>query len=500
MNENEQSRPWSALIKEYIDSTGEQNKLAEYRQLLLADFYKSQLLTAKAPVEQDLKAFNKAYKAVEKIKITAKECDKLSLSYTDFISKTWIKGSAEQLAKLQEKSCFYNIWICKVLMQGDGVFPATHIAKLTHSSSCASSIFDRISVRDDSYLTTSSLQSPVIDGAYPNGALSKNVKFLMLDNSGLLSEEIYQGNSEPLSSFADDEQELASWMAGFNAIFNVPLKSDSLAKQVYFPVDDGYHLLTLLTSSATCQAIYDRCFSKDVKKQQEKDGKAVKAQTYSDHTYVRTSNTAKIATVASQPQNVSVLNGKRAGKVHLFSSQPPVWQSQLKAPLTKTSYFDDLYPSRASQVNIEFIRDFIIRFNDLSLSIKDPKRKQWLEKWVQSVFDEILDRVSYLHALPAGWSAKSELTDEYQCFLDPYRQDQAFQAKRKTIDWQTVVRRDFARWLNRWLVGKDKTFTATTAHRKLWQSFVEQKLRKFESQVQVTQAQIAQNMAEEALR
>ena len=50
---------------------------------------------------------------------------------------------------------------------------------------------------------------------------------------------------------------------------------------------------------------------------------------------MRTTNTAKIATVASQPQNVSVLNGKRAGKIHLFSSQPPVWQSQLTAPLTK---------------------------------------------------------------------------------------------------------------------------------------------------------------------
>jgi len=72
-----------------------------------------------------------------------------------------------------------------------------------------------------------------------------------------------------------------------------------------------------------------------------------------------------------------------------------------------------------------------------------------------------------------------KLKEEEQYFLDPYRVDEAFQAKRQSIDWQAIIREDFARWLNRQLRGKDKQFTAKSEHTRLWKKLLEQPLREY---------------------
>jgi len=186
-----------------------------------------------------------------------------------------------------------------------------------------------------------------------------------------------------------------------------------------------------------------------------------------------------LKTTQSSHQNASKLNGKRSGRLFLPTCKPPIWQSQLKPPIYSKSWFDRGIPLSAIKEDITYLRDFLLRFEVLGLSTKDPKRQEWVIRWVNRIISNVLLFAEAIQNLPAGWSDNSEikLKPEHQYFLDPYRPDEAFRNKRKTTDWQSTVCADFASWLNRKLIGKDKKFTPQKEHIRLWRSLMEQPLR-----------------------
>ena len=128
---------------------------------------------------------------------------------------------------------------------------------------------------------------------------------------------------------------------------------------------------------------------------------------------------------------------------------------------------------------INYLRDFLLRFERIELSIKNPERRKWIDRWLANIIDEFLFFVGNIQNLPAGWSAVEDikLKPDHQYLLDPYRKDTAFQTARKGTDWQAVICDDFAHWLNRKLIGKDKQFTPQPEHRRMWISLLEQPLR-----------------------
>ena len=334
-------------------------------------------------------------------------------------------------------------------------------------------------------LNTSSLRYKSYDGAYPDARLSKIVKFMMLSNGAMLSEEINNGNSAPLSMFATDRTELDRWMKGFQYNLNPSPTTDSLAKQVYFPVENNYHMLVVTKSSSLIHALFLNNFEKSVNSKRTKLDKYKEQHHYNEETYQCPTNIGKVSTTLSQPQNISILNGKRGGRLHLFSCNPPTWQSQLKPPLYKKSLFNTFsHPS--INVDIDYLRDYLLRFERIELSIKNPQRRKWIEKWVANIIDELLSYAATIQTLPPGWSnaENSKLKPEHQYFLDPYRDDEVFQNARKASGWQSVVCNDFSRWLNRRLVGKDKKFTPQPEHNRLWATLLEQPLREYNQMIE----------------
>lgn len=195
--------------------------------------------------------------------------------------------------------------------------------------------------------------------------------------------------------------------------------------------------------------------------------------------YKQPANIARISTTLSQPQNVSVLNGKRGGNIRLFSAQPPIWQSQLKPPISKSSFFYAGFSHQDIKENVGYLRDFLIRFEKIGLSIRDPKKKKWIDGWVSNIIDEVLLYAASIQNLPAGWSITEniKLKREHQYFLDPYRDDEPFQKARQSVDWHAVICRDFANWLNGKLKGKDNRFTPQREHTGIWKDIMKEELR-----------------------
>jgi CRISPR-associated protein Csy1 len=335
------------------------------------------------------------------------------------------------------------------------------------------------------YLSTNNLKKIDRDGAYANADLSKQVKFLMLKyNANSLTDEL----KDALLEFSDNEHELTNWLMRFQAILKPSLKSDSLAKQIYFPLDGGdYHLLTILKPSSLIHAIFQKYFEKSAKKQWDTLRKLKSKEKYNQESLKQLVNVAKVATTLSQPQNVSVLNGKRGGFIRLITTQPPTWQTSLKSPVTKNSLFDSMPMNPALREDIDYLRGFLLRFERIELSFKDPKKMAWIERWVNRIVDEVFAYCASIQNLSSGWTQSEDmkLKPEHRYFLDPYRKDDAFQAARKTNEWQAVVCDDFSRWLNHKLRGKDRAFTPQAEHTRIWKNLMQDELRVFDETIEM---------------
>jgi CRISPR-associated protein Csy1 len=471
---------WEEVIINFIDNLNGENLKNEYLSLLLSNFFFNQINEAKAEEENEKKNLKKEQKKIEKIKVTHNNKKILEGYYNEFRKNDWIKDSSTRLNLIERKNNFHNIWVCRALILGEGVYPATHIAKLTHSSSGASSVWDKTITNNGQYVSTASLPRKIIDGAYPDAALSKVVKFLMLTHNGcMLADELNNGNKDTLIGIAYNEEELSEWIKGFQRILNPKPNSDTLAKQVFFPVYDNYHLLTVFKSSSLLQAIYDSHFEKTAKKNLEVFKNSRDQGKYHQGEYKQPVNVARISTTLSQPQNVSVLNGKRGGNIRLFSTQPPIWQRQLTPPIKNYSFFYAGFSYQRIKVNLEYLKDFLLRFEQIDLSIKNPKKKKWIDDWVSNIIEEILFYAASIQNLSSGWSNTEniKLKLEHQYFLDPYRDDVVFQNGRQSTDWQSVICSDFANWFNGRLKGKDKKFTPQREHTRMWKSIMEKELR-----------------------
>ncbi len=401
------------------------------------------------------------------------------------------KEKKQYIKRIRELSRKYDSdnWLTVNSKNASSVSFATHVAKLTHSKIDTPSILDNIHVQKNTYLTTSSLKEKRIDGAVAGNQFAPIFQFLELELNGKKLAEQLAHDNKLLKCFSLKEEEgkeqLEQWNHGFRKALNSgKAATHALAKQVYFPLNKKidadktseyeYHLLCNMVSSSFAHAVFETVFDdaqKPVKKQIEK-GK------YSKNIRIKYLQRSHLSITASNHSNASQLNGKRAGKLHLFSTLPPIWQTQFKPPANKNSLFNDLYNS-SIKTEVDYLRDFLLRFKQLDLSIKDPGRKRHLIRWVENIIDEFLFYISSIQNQPPGWTATQEirLKEAHQLLLDPYRFDDDFQAKRQNTDWQSIIRADFAQWLNRQLRGKNKQFTPQAEHTRLWKKLLEKPLR-----------------------
>lgn len=388
-------------------------------------------------------------------------------------------------AKTQiEQDHIHEVWLDKYAGFATGVKFATHVPKLSHPAiKGASSFYVHLSSFNRNsklYVTTDSFKKPELDDAIDNAAYTPVANLLKIEIDGVsIANYLAADDQLPLMYLSQDENKIAQWMKLFSSV----LKTDkaathSLAKQVFFPIDNNerYHLLCNVASSSLAHHIHkgiSESSSKNVSKLKEKNK-------YCRDTKFYFPAYAKLAvTSLDGAKNVSPLTSKRAGKITLLNSQPPTWKSQLKPPIFKKSFFFEPSIYWQAKEDIDYLRDFLMRFDRIELSIKDPKRMKWMQQWVGEIIDEVLFYIGSIQNLPAGWSVAPDikLKPEHQCLLDPYRSDDDFQTATANTDWPSVVCKDFADWLNRKLAGKDKQFTPLNQHTRLWYQLFEPELR-----------------------
>lgn len=354
---------------------------------------------------------------------------------------------------------------------------ATHIAKLTHSSSKGSSFLAEVFGCDPRYLDTNSINEPIVDVAVSDAKAAYVGSFMRLEDQQGTSfyEYLKSEDYSPLAALTTDNHQLESWITGFSeALKDTQPASHTFGKQVYFPLNDRhYHLLIPLYSSSISQGIYDEIqycrFSEGMKEVRN----AKKSHLWHESHLVSYPNIAMISIGGSNAQNVSKLNSGRGGRNYLFSTRPPEWQSQLKAPLTSDNIFTHPELRYATRFAVKHLVSFLIQVNQQAQESNLAIRNK-VKRLVDEVIDEVFAKVSQWQQLPLGWSDETnELPVAQRRWLDPSnpKWDQHDE------QWQQDIAKTFGAWLvanvNHFAKG---TFSLGLVELNQWQEVFKQAL------------------------
>lgn len=295
-----------------------------------------------------------------------------------------------------------------------------------------------------------------------NAAALDVYKLLKLHADGpSLLQGVLDGSEEALEALSHDPEIAQRRSQGLARVAQRDPEpaSHTLAKQLYFPLDDGnYHLLAPLYSSPLSHVIHAHLqaarFSDTVK-----DARKARSEAKGHpHGYRDYPGLLQQSFGGSKPQNISQLNSERGGRSYLFSSLPPRWRTtDIKPALRQRSVFDAL---RGQFAQLATVRDIASQLRDLlqvhrgTRSVVTVRDKR--AECVDHLIDELLAYGDRMRTLEPGWSngIDCELTAAEKCWLDPHAETEAeaelegLSSSQAELDWPMDIANRFARWLN----------------------------------------------------
>ncbi|MEB5959155.1 type I-F CRISPR-associated protein Csy1 [Enterobacter sichuanensis] len=360
--------------------------------------------------------------------------------------------SATLAAERRELELRYEpkAWLTDAAKRAGQINLVTHAAKFTHGDSKSSSLYTE-AVAKEGYLSSSAMSGLEPDAVGNAAALdvAKLLQKRVEDGDSLLA-CLKRGDHAALASFTDDAHQLKEWIAGFSrALTPGEPVSHKLAKQSYFPVGDGYHLLSPLFSTSLAHAMHQKMvalrFGDDVKAL----WKARREKTWHPGTLTLFPDSAEMHFGGTKPQNISYLNSVRGGRLWLLSCQPPQWKKAEKPPMHLRSIFKsgEQFDRRANS-DIQRLVSLLTKTRDYtSFRIREAR-----DGYINALIDQLFDVATQLQREAwQNWTLNCpDLKAHQQLWLDPWRTktDDAFRLEREKDDWQTQVAEDFALWLN----------------------------------------------------
>nr|SAY46188.1 CRISPR-associated protein Csy1 [Serratia marcescens] len=345
-------------------------------------------------------------------------------------------------------------WLTDAAARAGQISLVTHAAKYTHSDAKGSSVYGEAE-GDERYLSTATLSKPAVD-AVGNAAALDVAKLLQTEHQGdSLLACLQRQDRSALAELAENAEQLEQWVLGFSqALINKQPSSHKLAKQIYFPVGDGYHLLSPLFSSSLAQALHDRLLHVRFSDETKEVNQARRAGQWHPQQLTYFPQTAVMNMGGTKPQNISYLNSARGGRVWLLPCTPPEWQSLDKPPYGCKSIFDRRGPFSY------LVRGIVAQLRHFLLEVQERESTKEIRRRRQDYIDQIIDMLFNVAADIQreewrGWSRNDncELKPAQQLWLDPFRSmdDELFRAEREKDAWQVDIADDFAVWLNRQL-------------------------------------------------
>jgi CRISPR-associated protein Csy1 len=398
---------------------------------------------------------------------------------------------------------------------------ASHTLKNIHPDARGSQIYVQdYPCKDDTLIASHTLGKDAALDVVGNAAALDVYKFLRasLDGQSLLARLLAEDvnveaalSGDEVSPEGDTEKQVAAKTLAdcFRGIANAKqiAASDSLAKQVYFPVDDGYHLLAPLYPTSLVHVLHgqireDRFSDATKAARKARWDQVAHSEGYREHADVLVQSFG-----GTKPQNISQLNSERGGEAYLLASLPPVWRDQdTVVPLGVASVFAMAIGTFARR---EFVREKTAELRKFLVEVIAKNNfdiRDHRAELVNEIIDELFAFSAAVRALPAGWSLnpKCKLSTAECDWLDPGRAAVLARQKAEIVPsaadlaiaafnsnlapadpgpseaeevkpWAKDVAQRFALWLNAAISTKKTEMDEVEA--RFWANLVEPRLR-----------------------
>ena len=317
----------------------------------------------------------------------------------------------------------------------------SHSAKFSHPSAKVTPFIANGKKSNDGYVRTGNADVEL--DVYGNAAALDVDKFLRLILAdGLTVFQHLQQNSEMINHiFRETDQnseELVTKMLQIKGSRSPELVTSERVKQVYFPVESDYHLLSILASPGLIFELKARInnykFSDEAKQAREAKQKGVEHPIGFNEIYGLT----VIGFGGTKPQNIGVLNNKNGGKAYLLSSEPPRLRKQT-VRLPSKSFFRENLSSREFKSSFQALRKLLAaEYNNVNIRNKR-------DAIIRSILFQIGDRMWEIRGVAEGWSDAERfgnLSTAQKIWLDS-----KYEVKRsEDSEWLNSIMVELTRW------------------------------------------------------
>jgi CRISPR-associated protein Csy1 len=331
-------------------------------------------------------------------------------------------------------------WIPDAAKKAKQLSMASHVCKFSHPDAKAAPVIANSTYCTDGYLRSGNVQYEHVEcnlDAFGNAAAIGVYNFLVIKmNDGRTILDHLERDSDEiraeLSLFKENYDELREeFLAIKQSVKHA--ESDERLKQVYYPVADQYHLLSLLTPSLIVSELQGRVRAIREKSWAVRD----KNNEQYGQDYEVLHDLTVVGFGGTKPQNISVLNSRNRGRVYFLSSCPPSIEHRDVSRPRRDFFANTL---RNAWFHEEFRRlHTLLASQKNNLVVRDSIRQV-----INAIVDHVMISVYKLREEDPGWSEPfSTLPLAQKIWLDEFFAD----AREQQKEWLEEVALSFARWV-----------------------------------------------------
>ena len=315
------------------------------------------------------KALNASMTAIE-VRDKELECDQ-NFSLEQWLPKAAIRAKSRAISSHPSKFSHPSTGIGK-----DNKKNTTYVTPVVCVTAKRSS---------DGYLRTGNVDA-VLDSLGNAGELDVDSFLnLKLSDGNSLLEQLIKDTDYVKQLFTINSESYTVLRSGLLAMLKTSgeIETSSKIKQIYFPVGDDYHLLSLLTASGLVFELKARCkMTNHAKVARDKR----KAGDFHTEGYCQVVNITSIGYGGGNPWNISELNKRNYGEAYLLSSEPPkVHKRETQFPTS------DFFSQSISYYQC---RDLFYALHELFLNHKNNWQvRNERDEFYQVIFDRIIERM-----------------------------------------------------------------------------------------------------------
>lgn len=360
--------------------------------------------------------------------------------------KTRVKASMsdeeqENLIAEANEKFFPATWLPDAAKRAAWLSIVSHPGKFSHPSAKTTSIIAIGKPGHDGYLRSGNVEYEL--DVLGNAAAMDVYKFLSLtmEDGETVLQHLERDSPEIQTLLTMQTVSYESLREGFMTIKQTDgeNKTDQLVKQVYFPVDDAYHLLSLMTPSGLLTKLKAKIDTMRFSEKTQQAREHRKKNEHHEHGFEDLLELTVTAYGGTKPQNISVLNNQNAGLAYLLPSIPPtLHQRQIRLPIS--NFFRNSLRLRQFQESFQTL-DRLIKSGINNKPIRDGIRNT-----LKFLIDQVMQRAFQIRANASGWSEAEHYRNlplAQRIWLD----DDKLEQRQNHEDWLKEVTAAFAKWL-----------------------------------------------------